>query len=791
MADQFTQKLSEMLSCKEGPSPDILIDLAPFLPDSLLSRAIEIALAIPDLSRRVRTLLALAVRLPEENRGILIHSALAAALKIEDQETQLEVMRDLLLLIPESERWKLLREKTHKLDKESPAHILAVVKDPETVQALDDTLSSPTSSRGFDRPDKIYKESNELNEKTPSSHSRTEESIGERLARLPENERNLLVRETMLRLQTRVVSTGFAPENQADVPLDPINPLKVGQTYYFWMEVGQPVLHSIEISTESLPETLPTGTRLRVALFPFRDEIKIVLGSDVGELELKSDGAAVVILRPSQPSNIQSNSEILDQRLFFPVIAPKKEGNYRLRCNLYYEQILVQSRLIHAQVTHEPRPTECALSSKLDYSLSHTLWPKHLIKMAPHRLSMLLNNNDDGTHTLSLLGCKDEALFKNEAVISATELKNPIENARKALWKASWGDEKPLDLQEYRYKDQQCNLNRLEEDLISLARRGHILYNAIIDKLTGGRKESYKLAELMLKSGLVQIALRQSSTQVLPAALFYDYPLKTQTNHKLCEAFISALKDKVPLENTPCFNGACPSYGKLEYVCPSGFWGFRHGIGLPVSVKKGDAPPDIALDGPPKMLVGVATNLDQLSEHMQRLQEILPDLGWHYSENSDGILQQLKAGESHIVYFYCHGGLDDNTKIPYLQVGSGSDYIEGSILRDEFIYWDKPRPLIFLNGCRTTALDPEQAINLVQDFIGAGGAGVIGTEITIFEPLACEFAEECFRQFLVDNIPIGEAVRRARLKLLKTGNPLGLVYTPFVLPSLSLVKPHA
>jgi hypothetical protein len=92
MADQFTQELSEMLSGKEGPSPDILIDLAPFLPESLLSRAIEIALAIPDPSRRVRTLLALAVRLPEENRGILIHSALATALKIEDQETQLEVI---------------------------------------------------------------------------------------------------------------------------------------------------------------------------------------------------------------------------------------------------------------------------------------------------------------------------------------------------------------------------------------------------------------------------------------------------------------------------------------------------------------------------------------------------------------------------------------------------------------------------------------------------------------------------------------------------------------------------
>ncbi len=36
--------------------------------------------------------------------------------------------------------------------------------------------------------------------------------------------------------------------------------------------------------------------------------------------------------------------------------------------------------------------------------------------------------------------------------------------------------------------------------------------------------------------------------------------------------------------------------------------------------------------------------------------------------------------------------------------------------------------------------------------------------------------------------PIGDAVRNARLALLKRGNPLGLVYVPFALPNLRLVR---
>jgi len=593
----------------------------------------------------------------------------------------------------------------------------------------------------------------------------------------------------------RVVNTGFALRSEPDQCLDSDDPLAAGEYYYFWLDVDKLDPRSIEIQPSPLPVRVETKpVLLRVVLYAFRGEIGITAGADIGTLELQLDGSAVVKRQPGGQAAPLNNRALLLTRLYFPVQAPDREGTFRLRCHIYYEQILVQARLIEAQVMRSPQKAVGALQSRLDYSLAQSLRPEHLGRLQPHRLSLMLNDNGDATHTLRFFSEQGGEPKKYDAHLLPTELEIPMLNARKALWKASWGDENPWDPehfpgQKYRYKDEGFDLERLEKDLISLSVSGYILYNAIIDKLTGGRRLSDELADLMRLPGLVQIALRQSPSQILPAALFYDYSLDTQAPHSVCETFKAALLNHTQLENTPCFQGACPSLGKPgadRCVCPSGFWGFRHWLGLPFSAAPGkDLPPDIVVHGPLQMLVGVATNLDRVDEHLKALKDIRPGLGWHESEHRDEILDMMKAVRAHVIYFYCHGGVARN--VPFLQVGGGNEYFEGSNLRAKQIFWDSPQPLVFVNGCHTTALDPRQVISLVQDFVATGGAGVIGTEITIFETLACDFAEEFLANFLKLHVSIGKAVRNARLRLLEKGNPLGLVYTPFVLPSLQLL----
>jgi CHAT domain len=151
----------------------------------------------------------------------------------------------------------------------------------------------------------------------------------------------------------------------------------------------------------------------------------------------------------------------------------------------------------------------------------------------------------------------------------------------------------------------------------------------------------------------------------------------------------------------------------------------------------------------------------------------------------------LATDKPHLVYFYCHGGVTEREgkQMPYLSVGAPTeDLIIRSTLRASSVRWDDPRPLVFINGCHTTALDATAALDFVTGFVQqAQACGVIGTEITVFEQLACDFATKFWTLFLQGQ-EIGRAIQRTRLDLLQAGNPLGLVYTPFVLAGTKLEK---
>jgi hypothetical protein len=187
------------------------------------------------------------------------------------------------------------------------------------------------------------------------------------------------------------------------------------------------------------------------------------------------------------------------------------------------------------------------------------------------------------------------------------------------------------------------------------------------------------------------------------------------------------------------------------------------------------------------MAVGVVTDLQLHKTHLASMQKLTSKLIWNDADDRNRVFQLLKDSP-HLVYFYCHGGLIRDA--PFLQIGPKEK--PSRIQRSNFyaykIIWDEPRPLVFINGCHTTAVAPTQALEFITPLVTYSRcAGVIGTEITIFEELATVFAEDCLGRFLRGE-PIGTAVRNARLRLLKEGIPLGLVYIPFVMSGLTLVE---
>lgn len=590
----------------------------------------------------------------------------------------------------------------------------------------------------------------------------------------------------------RGVRTGFAPSGDYAAPLDPTVPLEPDQDYHFWLE---------------LDEAVSTGSGraavLTVAVFTYAGELVTGAGgTDLGEVELRPDGTTAVVTQGGLHVPARSGDGLLARRIFFPIRTPATEGRHRLRCSLYARQVLVQSWVVAADVRAPGRrsgPRRPAVAdpsrAERDFVLSRSLDPGRLSRMQPHRLSLMLNQSDEGTHSLRVLG---EGGYKDSADIGEAALQSFGTELRGALRAAASGREDEGQLPgPYRYAGP-LDVDRLTADLITMARRGRRVYVAIAHELgrsapAEGRTGEDRLRHLLRHPSRIQLANKHSPRHSLAAALLYDYKLdSTLTTLSLCPAFLDALEQRLALEDTPCFRGDCPSWEPKgrDLVCPSGFWGFRHSIGV---MQSPDEEEMAALDVPEtaggaELLAAAAVSADPAFEgrdgHLRRLQDLTRQLSWRTADTRAETLELLAESQPQLVYFYCHGGVGRG--MSYLQVGAlDEDVLSGDALATWDVLWDRSHPLVIINGCHTTALGPSTPLDLVSAFLSREASGVIGTEVTVYEALAGRFAEELVPR-LVAGTAVGDAVRGARLALLREGNPLGLVYVPFAANDLVL-----
>jgi len=627
-----------------------------------------------------------------------------------------------------------------------------------------------------------------------------------------------------------LVNLGFSHQQPADTRLKKNEPLQTGHSYYFWIRIGKDI-DEAAIGTPSPIDLkkLPEEAVLTVAIFDFEKELEITPGHDVGELKVQKNGKVKVLRQPLDKKSISLSAaapaDYLDDYLLFPITVPDTENTHRLRCNIYCAQVLVQSYVVSANVKSMSDPVPEACAQRLDYFLSQSLRGSHLASMTkePHLLSLMVNDNGDGSSTFRFFGSDGAERYKDDAPIDGPQLSGFLQQARAALRRVSWGDEEEWDEKKglsYRYKkNEKFDEKKLAKDLAYLARAGSRIYTGFQSHL---RKKRSELEALLANSGLIQIALKLSPRAVLPAAVVYDYAWNPNqfnfptTDFQLCPSFSKALKEAQqpggpPLEDAPCFNSACelkqiiteiqkPGSGKTisavgPMICPSGFWGYRHLLGLPLTLDgaNDEIPPVIEFKDSLQMFSCVSTDpgFVERDPHLANL-KALQGLKLERDNGYDPFILRLKSSAvPHLIYFYCHGGVKAGSFNPYLQVGD-KDELDPNNWGFEGIEWTGPNPLVFINGCHTVSLNPEVTLDFVSSFVQtSGAAGVIGTEITIFEPLAVKFAEECFKRFIgapphKERMPIGKAVRGARLELLREGNPLGLVYIPYAVASLRL-----
>jgi hypothetical protein len=611
----------------------------------------------------------------------------------------------------------------------------------------------------------------------------------------------------------QVVSTGLARPDSPRTPWERTACTTPDTAYLYWLTVApEQTPGALELGPQPLhlPPDAGPGTVLTVALFAFPDELVLTRGADVGELRIGDDGTIAPVPRPGLLVD--------DGKLFFPIRTPDRVGRFRLRCNLYCRQTLLQSRLLEVEVAPPGAETrDDALHSDVDYLVENTLAPAALRRVEPLTLSVFMNDNGDGTHGFRFFG--DEGEIKIDTSLPATELQNAVTLAREALDAALFVDRRrPTDddLTEVEFRYDGRRERDLDDDLIELARRGRQLYTAIMLDVaaawTGRPARGHPLPALearLRRPATIEFASKRGAGPVVPAALFYDYPLDTQPDRlTVCPTARQAIDAHADLEHVPCFQGRCPAQEVYDpfnrIVCPSGFWGFRHRIGLPQSLAPGEtATGNWEIDNARALrcVVGVATEFvtwpgggDNSAVppgrvHVEGVSQ--RDVsGSPYFDSRADLLAALRRSSPHLVYLYCHGAVVNS--IPGLLVGHDDPAITPTEIEGGGMYWEESRPLVVLNGCRTAAVEPQYVMSFVKAFVrGARASGVVGTEVTTYERLATRFADVMLAAFF-EATPVAECLRRARLTLLAEGNPLGLIYTAHAAPQLRLARaqPH-
>ena len=585
--------------------------------------------------------------------------------------------------------------------------------------------------------------------------------------------------------------------------------LIVGQTYHLGIQIGPKDIRIRTFGEAALieevfnwsPEMEGVWVEFAVTGIDFD-----VLGDPVRELWLPRE-------RPSE--------------MIYFAVSPRVAGACRLRYCLYYQQNVIQSfRLAAITMTAEESelPAEvrreqlshaldlpldaigdAAYLPRLEYSLTASV---ESVETRPARLMSIVANDLDGKPVVTVKGSDD---FR---VLTPPDLSNEITAVRDAFTNISANKletEKDRFKWPYAFGEYAAQPQTLQAALKELAAVGWRLYDKIFRLKTQNR-----LGEALDKDPKVIHVAHVLLDKVIPWAALYDRQYKPDMtaddqlrviDHAACLAALPDADGKFPVlecakhpecllhpdqiqkrETEPNSKHLVPE----TVACPLHFWGFKHIIEIPPQQVDEDGEPlpqadFILADSALQMISGANVSLKLWPKHLVNLNKFK----WKAQAVSGATLDKaLKDADLDFIYLYCHAGggqTDPNGKDPHLlfqdEQAKPQKIRAGDFpLSPEWAH----HPLVFLNGCGTLGYTPDALSPFIKKLVGdLGASGVIGTEITVWEELAIDVAEQFLERFLARS-SAGDALLAVRRTLLNKKNPLGLVYTLYAPAHLKL-----
>ncbi|GID27423.1 CHAT domain-containing protein [Paractinoplanes brasiliensis] len=593
-------------------------------------------------------------------------------------------------------------------------------------------------------------------------------------------------------------------------PHSPHQSLSTDTAYLFWFEIGDapdPLSAEREPAELELPDDVTAGAVLQVTLTGGPGDLVVETGRETGELIVGADGRVRVARQPDGSASGGS-------RLYFPIRAPAGTGRRQLRCSLLHKGRNLQSRVVTTMVDEAEQVRAWAVETTVDFLSGQSLGAEALAAMEPIDLSILVDDRRPPGDLTGLVVAQGVEVAAVSMPVDA--LQQQVERARYALRRVSHNDVKLPQPGQFRYDDYdgapKADPEAFRRDLELLALRGsdawvelggHI---AMTFEQTGRahllsepgppgyeKVAVWRLSAWLRRPRVIEMANTADLRILIPATMIYDRPLAFRAKFRICDTFLNAQAGPAELSAVECFRGNCPHWDDDTVICPSGFWGFRHLLGSPQSVGQiagADASRDVSARGPsithsgrPRCAVGRAADFGREHPHWV---SGLGDGSLPVRTDAASLLDDLRRDpEPHLVYFYCHGDFSDG--MPVLQFDEAGDDVLAATDVAGRVRWLESQPLVFLNACRSIATQPEHASSFIEALIRrAGASGMVGTEIITYERLAADFAEQVLTEFVERRRPIGEAMRTARLRLLTRGNPLGLIYTAYAPPHLTM-----
>jgi hypothetical protein len=569
--------------------------------------------------------------------------------------------------------------------------------------------------------------------------------------------------------EPRYLNTLFIePDNQTAIAAD--RPLSYGQPYTLYVNIS------------------PERKGLGEDDLPFPEQ---ALDECWGDQEVLS----LTVIAASRDFDIEPRMRPLNlprdgpaEGVRFAVSPKRLEGRGFIQVEVFYRGYLLQSKQVEALIVPGAgagviasfRPVQTARTT---FTTTARLDPDALALLPERVLTVDVERDpQDGSVDFRFLDRSqgDKLLAYYDTHLQPQALGQAIDAVRKLLTLMATGEP---DGYRWKLRGDDALLNAW---LPRLADSGRSLYRALLPENRGHvpDEDQGERLRLALQPGTVIQVNPVLGVVTIPWALLYERQVKyVEGRTRVCDRFATGKVD--------C--AGCPSTDDPYIVCPSAFWGYRYAVEqLPCWVNS-EMPHPAALvreigNGQPLLLnFNVWRDFPLWRAHLLKI----APAGQVKILTAEEIHDLEAVWENHsanldVVYFYCHGGLDDVERRPYLELSDGR--ITSNFLDASELSWPH-NPLVFLNGCATGDYGPQSYVSLIDDFRKAGACGVVGTECPMPELFAEAFAAALFPRLFRREL-LGQAMLEVRLEFLRNHkNPLGLAYTLYAAHEIALARP--